>query len=62
VKDASDRVSQTATVSRSIAQDIAGVNGAMAEIRQGGQTVESSASELARLADQLKMAMAHFKV
>lgn len=62
VKDANERVAQTAMVSKSIAKDISSVNESVGEIRQGGEMVESSAADLARLADQLKQTVALFRV
>ncbi len=62
VRDANLRVSQTAEVSKSIARDIAGVNQAVAGIRQGGEHVQASAAELSKLAEQLGAQVAHFRV
>jgi methyl-accepting chemotaxis protein len=62
VRDANERVSQTAEVSKSIARDIAGVSAAVADIRHGGEQVQSSAAELSKLAEQLGAQVAQFKV
>ena len=62
VKEANERVAQTASVSKSMAQDIAGVNAAAGEIRAGGEQVQASAMELSRLAEQLKELVSAFKV
>jgi methyl-accepting chemotaxis protein len=62
VQEANERVAQTATVSKSMAQDIAGVDAAAGEIRSGGEQVQSSAAELSRLAEQLKSLVGQFKV
>jgi methyl-accepting chemotaxis protein len=62
VREVNDQVAQTASVSRSIASDIATVNGAAAGIREGGEQVETSASELSRLSEQLKVLVAQFSV
>ncbi|MGA2849357.1 MAG: DUF3365 domain-containing protein [Terracidiphilus sp.] len=62
VRDANERVSHTAQVSKSIAQDIAGVNTAVAEIRQGGEHVQASAVDLSKLAEQLGAQVAQFRV
>lgn len=62
VRDVNDQVAQTATVSRSIASDIASVNGATLGIREGGQQVETSATELSRLSEQLRVLVAQFSV
>ncbi len=62
VREVNDQVAQTATVSRSIASDIATVNSATAGIREGGEQVESSAVELSRLSEQLRVLVAQFSV
>jgi methyl-accepting chemotaxis protein len=62
VREVNDQVAQTATVSRSIASDIATVNSATAGVREGGEQVESSALELSRLSEQLKVLVAQFSV
>jgi methyl-accepting chemotaxis protein len=62
VKDANERVAHTATVSKSIAQDITGVNTAVGDIRHGGERVQASAAELSKLAEQLKGLVGQFKV
>jgi methyl-accepting chemotaxis protein len=62
VRDANERVSQTAQVSMSIAKDIAGVNLAVTDIQQGGEHVQASAAELSKLAEQLGAQVAQFRV
>jgi methyl-accepting chemotaxis protein len=62
VREANERVSQTAQVSRSIAEDIAGVNHAVTGIQEGGEQVQSSAADLSRLAEELGAQVAKFKV
>ena len=62
VRDANERIGQTASVSRSMAQDIAGVDAAAGDIREGGVQVQSSAAELSKLAEQLKSLVGQFKV
>jgi methyl-accepting chemotaxis protein len=62
VREANQRVSQTAEVSKSIAQDIAGVSSAVIDIRQGGEHVEASAFELSRLAEQLGAQVSQFRM
>jgi methyl-accepting chemotaxis protein len=62
VREVNDQVAQTASVSRSIASDIATVNSATAGIREGGEQVQSSATELSRLSEQLKVLVAQFSV
>jgi methyl-accepting chemotaxis protein len=62
VHEANERVSQTAQVSRSIAEDIANVNLAVADIQEGGEQVQASAAELSKLAEQLGAQVAKFRV
>jgi methyl-accepting chemotaxis protein len=62
VKKANERVSQTAKVSQTIARDIACVNTAVADIRQGGEQVQVSAAELSKLAEQLNAHVAQFRM
>ena len=62
VKDANVRIAQTAGVSKSMAHDLTGVNAAVAEIRQGGENVQTSTVELSRVAEQLKATSDRFKV
>ena len=62
VQDSNERIAQTAEVSRSMAQDVAGINADAAEIRNGGEQVQASAAELSRLSEQLKSLVGQFKV
>jgi methyl-accepting chemotaxis protein len=62
VRDANERVSQTAEVSQSIARDIASVNASVRDIRQGGEHVQASADELSKLAEQLGAQVAQFRI
>jgi len=62
VKDANVRIAQTATVSKSMAGDLAGVNAAVGDIRQGGENVLTSTVELSKVAEQLKATSDQFKV
>jgi methyl-accepting chemotaxis protein len=62
VREANQRVSQTAEVSKSIAHDIAGVRASVVDIRDGGEQVQSSAVQLSKLAEQLGVQVAQFKV
>ncbi|MGC4118924.1 MAG: methyl-accepting chemotaxis protein [Myxococcales bacterium] len=62
VSDSNSRVEQTATVSKTIAQDIAGVNSAAVEIDQGGAQVAASAASLSKLAEQLRGLTAQFRM
>jgi len=62
VNDANDQLTQTATVSQSIAEDVAAVNATVDEIRQGNEQVQTSAGELSVLAEQLDVMIKKFKV
>jgi methyl-accepting chemotaxis protein len=62
VKDSNERIAQTATVSKSIARDMTGVNAAVGDIREGGEQVAASTVELSNLAEQLKATAGQFKV
>jgi methyl-accepting chemotaxis protein len=62
VREANQRVSETAEVSKTIAHDIAGVSSAVVDIRQGGEHVEASAIELSRLAEQLGAQVSQFRM
>jgi methyl-accepting chemotaxis protein len=62
VQDANEHIVQTASVSKSMARDIADVNTAAGEVRSGGEMVEVSASQLSTLADQLNSLVGQFKV
>jgi len=62
VQDANEQVAQTAAVSQEMAREISGVNRSVADIRQAGEQVLQAATDLARLADQLKDVVGQFKV
>ena len=62
VKDANVRIAQTATVSKSMATDLTGVNTAVEEVRQGGEHVRTSTLELSKVAEQLTATAGQFKV
>ena len=62
VRDANSHIAQTAEVSKSIARDIAGVNGDVADIRRGGEQVQISAVELSQLAEQLNGQVSQFRM
>jgi methyl-accepting chemotaxis protein len=62
VREANERVSETAEVSKGIARDIAGVNSAVVDIRHGGEQVQLSAAELSKLAEELGAQVAQFRV
>jgi methyl-accepting chemotaxis protein len=62
VKDVSERVAQTVTVSQSIATDVASISLSTQQVREGGERVQASATELGGLAEQLRGMVARFKV
>jgi methyl-accepting chemotaxis protein len=62
VHEANERVAQTASVSKSMAQDIANVDKIAGEIGSSGKKVQSSAAQLSKLAEQLKNLVGQFKV
>ncbi|HYA40328.1 MAG TPA: methyl-accepting chemotaxis protein [Syntrophobacteraceae bacterium] len=62
VRDSNERIAQTATVSQSIAADIAHVNETIGQIRSSGEHVQSSAAGLSNLAGQLTSLVGRFKV
>jgi methyl-accepting chemotaxis protein len=62
VRDANIHIAETAEVSKSIARDIAGVNGDIAGVRRGGEQVQISAVELSHLAEQLKTQVSQFRM
>jgi len=62
VREADQRIAQTAAVSKSIAHDIAGVNAAVNEMRQGGEHVQASALGLSDLAEKLHAQVAQFRM
>jgi len=62
VQDSNRRMTQIASGSESIASDIARVNDGMGQIREAGEQVDTSAADLSRLAEQLKMVVVRFKV
>ncbi len=61
VRDANERVAQTASVSASIARDMAGINSSMGVIGEGGERVRTSTDELGSLAEQLESTVGKFK-
>ena len=62
VKDANQRVSQTAAVSQEIARDITVVNTASGEMTTASQQVQASAMDLSQLAEHLKAMVGRFKL
>jgi len=62
VKDANQRIGQTATVSQSVARDIMAVNSAADEMGAAAGQVNVSASELSKMAETLRSLVNQFKV
>jgi methyl-accepting chemotaxis protein len=60
VNDSNTRVAETSQVSREIAKDIVGVDRAAGEMAGGSEHVRASATELASVAEVLRLTMAHF--
>jgi len=60
VQETNHRVTETATVSRSIAKDVASVHVSVMEILEGGEQVKTHAEELATLAKQLNSSVGQF--
>jgi methyl-accepting chemotaxis protein len=62
IKDANNRMAQTAVVSRSIAQDIAAVSTNATQITDASGQTQESAANLSMLAEQLNQLTSQFKV
>ena len=62
VKDANDRVAQTALAAKTVAADIAATSVVIDDMRQGGESVQQSAGELADLSGQLKNLLGQFRI
>jgi len=62
VQEANQRLGETVTMSKSIAQDITAVSSSVTEFREGGEQVRSSAEELSRLSEQLKAQVGQFRI
>ena len=62
VKDANVRTAQTASVSKTMARDLTGINTSVAEIRQGGENVLASTVGLSKVAEQLKATADQFRI
>jgi len=62
VSEANHRVAEGSTVTRSIAEDIAGVDRSANEITTGVGQVKASAEELSRLAEQLAQVVGQFRI
>jgi methyl-accepting chemotaxis protein len=61
VKDANQRVTQNAIVTKSVTQEIAAVNSATGEIDAAAGRVNTSAKELSRMASNLKETVGNFR-
>lgn len=61
VNDANERVAQTSSVSQSVAKDVAAVNRAAGDISSGSSQVFDHASDLSKLAANLKSLVEQFK-
>ena len=61
VESANEQVAQTAHVSQDMAQDIVGINTAVADIHQGGQRVQAESIGLSSLTEHLKSLIGQFK-
>lgn len=62
IEDVTHRVSETSSVASSIAQDMSEVNNASREISSSSSQVLMSAEDLSRLAEQLNLTAARFRV
>ena len=62
IKDSNERVGQTAVAAHSIAKDISIVNGGLGEIASGGEQIQSSADELSKLSEKLKVLVGKFVI
>jgi methyl-accepting chemotaxis protein len=62
IQSVNTSVSQIASVSISIAKDVSNVDNAVKEMSQGSVQVNSSAEELSKFAEQLRVMVAHFTI
>jgi len=62
VRDANHRVSETSKATARIAKEIGGVDRAAGQMADGSEQVKTSATDLSRLAGQLKTTVQRFKV
>jgi methyl-accepting chemotaxis protein len=62
VNDATGRIGQTAAVSQSIAKDISAVSTTVADLRNGGEQVRTSAQDLSQLSEKLRELVGRFQV
>jgi methyl-accepting chemotaxis protein len=62
VRDANKRVSEASLATAEIAREIAGVDQAAGQMADGSQQVQTSATELSKVAEQLQVTVQRFKV
>ncbi len=62
VRESNERIAQTATVSQTMASDIALVNGTIGEINSEGETVRTNALRLSSLSEQLRVTVGRFRI
>jgi methyl-accepting chemotaxis protein len=62
VKDANQRVSETATVTETIAADITGVSQTMLQMKTATNQVQSSATELSVMAEKMREMLQQYKI
>jgi methyl-accepting chemotaxis protein len=62
VRDANKRVAETSQATSEIAREIAGVDQAAGHMADGSGQVQSSATELSRVAEQLQVTVQRFRV
>ncbi len=62
IQDSNEKVGHTAHVSGIIAKDIAIVNDGLNDLTSGGAQVQSSADELSKLSEKLKLMIDRFKI
>jgi methyl-accepting chemotaxis protein len=62
IQEVTVNVAQVSTVSSTVAQDIAGVSQSADAISQGSTRMRTNASDLTKMAEQLKNLVQHFKV
>ena len=62
MQGANEQVAQTAVISQEIAQEIAGINSVVLELRDGREQVQANSTELSLLASNLNALVGHFKI
>lgn len=62
IKDSNERVGQTAVAAHSIAKDISIVNEGLGDLASGGEQIQSSADELSKLSEKLKVLVGKFVI